>query len=220
MKKTLYILLIFVYLPVLIKAQECDSDIFFPAQVRSERLTGTFLPYHSSGNNSPFLSDWSGGTVILINDARVDKVLLRYDCTKDEILWLRDSDLKTILLDKEKIKGFILQDQEEKPIEFKKVKLPPSIHNENESFVQVLVEGKLSLYLHHKWEMSSLDEIYVRNRYFLCKDGVYIHCKPSKRNIKRIFKDAKPTIKEIITESGLKIRNEDDLIRFVEKYNQ
>lgn len=133
---------------------------------------------------------------------------------------MRESDFKTAILDKSKITGFMIENSENRPVLFKKHMLPSSIYTSEETFLEVLAEGKLSLYIHHRREISnSTDEIFVRDDYYFMKEGQYIRFKPFRFIITRVFKDEKNEIRALTREYKMKFKTKDQITRFVNLYN-
>lgn len=218
MIKQFCFILMFILMTRVSPGQGCNAEEYLPASVSSERLAGTYYPYMYKSNDSRFFTDWTRGKVLMINGLEVKDALLRYDCVFDELTWMRESDFKTAILDKSKITGFTIENG---LVRFKKHALPSSIYTSKEPFLEVLVEGDLSLYLKHRREINhTTDEIITHVDYYFLKEGQYTRFKPSRFTIMRIFKDEKDKIRSLSREYKLKFKTKDQIIRFVKLYNQ
>src|SRR6056297_2002353 len=115
------------------------------------RLRGKIFVNEFRGENQQniYFNDWTQGKVILKDSTVVGKKYLRYNRYIDELLYLRTSDYKMMVVDKDMLRGFeLMLDGNEKKARFVLKKFKPwYVPDTMQVFLQVLEEGKVGLYV-------------------------------------------------------------------------
>ena len=95
------------------------------------------------------------------------------------------------------------------------------LNDSSSSFLQVLVEGELSLYVKRRAKkISSFNDLVREDEYYLLYKGNYNKFKPSRFGLYRVMDEAdKPKMKAAVRSEHLKVRRELQLIRAIEIYN-
>ena len=148
---------------------------------------------------------------------------LRYNALLDEILWMRISDYKIAMLYKDLVQGFTLYSEEGKKQKVYKKTIVPDFVYLGSIFLEVLAEGKYSLYCYRRIDMIPTKyELYPDFQYYLKMDEDYIHISLRRSSVFKAFSDEEKTkIKSIIRSNRLKIKkNETDLIRLIVLLNR
>lgn len=175
-------------------------------------------------NSKQYYNNWSDGHVKLVTGAIVKNELLRYNLLLDELLWLRKMDYSTGIIYKNTVDEFTLFNDSNASISrFKKVRLQSWFSSDSAfTYLQVLAEGKVSLYVQRKVISisNSTNELKAKNKYYLKVDGVYSGFAPNLSSFSDILKADKKKMKSLIHTNHLNIRNETELIEAVDIYNE
>jgi len=200
----------------------CDTasiDKMFGVRLLAKTYVNT-----NGTNSKQYYNNWSAGTVNLVTGAVVKSELLRYNLLLDELLWLRKMDYSTGIVYKNTIQEFTLfNDSSASIARFKKVRLR-SWHSSDSvyCYLQVLAEGKVSLFVQRKVISisNSSNELKTKNKYYLKVDGVYSGFAPNISSFSEKLKDDKKKMKSIVHTNHLNIRKETELIEAVKLYNE
>jgi hypothetical protein len=186
-------------------------------------LTGKAFNNKFVSNNVQYFNSWSIGTIYLKDSTIVKNKYLRYNALLDEILWMRNSDYQVAVLERSKIDKVEFFDKGKNLIvTFEKVDHKNIQHPENEDmFLQLLVTGEVNLYKKAEVvENKSNAELVKRDFYFLYKNGEYINFQNKRILFVRAFGADKKLIRHILRSNFFMVRNESNLIKAVEIYNQ
>lgn len=226
MCRTIFILLLLTYsisntFSQYYSCQNDTSKIY--ASSTEEKLTGrAYYPKVYINNELQYFNTWSKGEVILNDGAVVKNVYLRYDSYTDELLWLRDLDLQTAVVEKQYINGFkIYLEYNKSTAYFKKIFIENWYEfNGFPRYLQVLAEGKISLYVQRQVSLNNnTNELYQKYQYFLLKNGRFYSFKPARITLLNIMQEDKEKMKSVLRSHRLHVRKESDLIEAIIIYN-
>ncbi len=194
------------------------SDTLF-----SPALSGTYHINKFAKYKMQYIDLWREGEVLLVSGEIAKNKYLRYNALLDEIMWMRISDYKVVMLYKDLVQGFTIYSEQGKNEKVYKKTIVPDFNYLGSIFLEVLVEGKCSLYCYRRIEMiPTIYELYPDFQYYLKMDEDYIHISLRRSSVLKAFSDEEKTkIKSIIRSNRLKIKkNETDLIRLIVLLNQ
>ncbi len=203
-----------------------------PASLSEPKLAGEwYVPEADYYGNQLFMNKWFRGDVFLVNGRTAHDKTLTYNVVQDGVIWLDEQGGKVVRLDKGLISGFVLRDDQEKEILFRKIRVRSSfVRDTAPVFVQVLYEGEhLSLYAQRKVEdyypgkygkvaaRGSLPDLEPQPVYYIFRDGAqYARIRKIKRKeLIRDFPLEKQQIKKILRKHHLSVRKETQLIKAV-----
>jgi hypothetical protein len=198
----------------------CDTAISAERMFGARLLAKTYV--NTNGTNSKqYYNNWSNGEVKLVNGDIVKNELLRYNLLLDELLWLRKIDYSTGMVYKNTVEEFTLfNDSSASIARFKKAQLQSWYSSDSAyTYLQVLAEGKVSLFVQRNIS-NSTNELKAKNKYYIETDGVYAGFAPNLSSFCAPLKDDKKKMKSIVHTNHLTIRNELDLIKAVDIYNE
>ena len=188
-----------------------------------EKLVGRIFVNPLVSNNLQFFNEWTTGEIYLQNGKTVKNKYLRYNGYLDYLLWLRESDYQTAIINRETVAGFKLYDKNNIPFAyFKNLKIKNWYTGDSTKlYLQVLAEGHISLYVHRQIKiLNNNNELYKQYIYYICKDGVYHNLSLGRLSLLRFFADNKSKVRSIIRKNHLKVKQEDHLSEFVKLYNE
>jgi hypothetical protein len=171
-----------------------------------------------------YFGDWAKGDVNLENGDVISGIFLRYDMYMDEVLWLRETDFKTGVLPRGDILGFIIYNERKEPqAEFLRRNIKqPYKSDSSETFLQVLVKGKLELFAFRK-VMQSASDYTLRDdsRYLIFSHGKSYYAGASKRQLLKVPGVDEEKLKSVLKLNRVKLDgSEYSLIRVIDLYNK
>jgi hypothetical protein len=169
-----------------------------------------------------YFNNWVLGEVRLKNGDVIRNIFLRYDIYMDELLWLRHSDLKTGILNKADVAGFILSENRNEPsATFIKKNITLPFIGSKDSYLQVLVTGDPALYAYRNATTTSTDYRLIENgKYLISLAGKNYFVKLTKKSLLDIPVIPETEMKAIIRSNRIAIKNNEyELIRAVSLYN-
>jgi hypothetical protein len=200
----------------------CDTASSAEKMFGARLLAKTYVNTNGT-NNKQYYNNWSNGEVKLVNGDIVKNELLRYNLLLDELLWLRKKDYSTGMVYKNTVQEFtVYNDSSASTTRFIKVGLRNLYSSDSAyTYLQVLTEGKVSLYVQRKVISisKSTNELKVKIKYYLKVDGVYSGFTPNLSSLSETLKDDTKKMKSIVHTNRLNIRNEMELIKAVDIYN-
>lgn len=192
-------------------------------------LEENMVGVHIKNDDLPNLKDdkyshWNKGVVILANGDSVTSKIIRYDGVTDNLLVKANTLGEKIALDKNFISEFVIYSLDGKVrYRFKKIKVNELMGiSEKEIFLQVLTEGKTSLYAYRKLnKLSTANELCYNYTLFLIKEdnSVYTIVKPSKYRLLSILNEKKNLLKPLLRKNHIRIRNEEQLVTAIKLAN-
>jgi hypothetical protein len=231
MKHYIFIILLLIYKSVdaqTIKPIETDS-------LFSTKLTGeTYLEYRGYNGNQYYYTDWVDSDILLSTGEKVFNKKLKYNGLLDEVIWLNTSIPGLFQLDKEFICDFWLKRSTDKPNHFKLMNVNDTIKNhKSDIFAEVIVEGKVSLYIHRQISVVDVQSIMRDNKLYpyktIAPTPIYYIKLPTNKftkliklsriSILKVFPDQKKKIRKLIRENHLDMRTENGLKEMIELMN-
>jgi hypothetical protein len=104
----------------------CSEPLIVDGNYTLNRLV--FREYHNPINSyrgEQFLNEWAKGNINLVNGEKINNITLRYDMFSDELLYLREDDFVTGIVNKDDCEHFqISASQSELSFVKKQIKLP------------------------------------------------------------------------------------------------
>lgn len=188
---------------------KCGGE--YPANVQIEdKLNG--LPYKNllaDYNDQYFNEQFVNGNIVLRDGSMVRNKLLKYSGYLDELIWVRSNDYQRILLKKEDINEFSLFANDSlHTVRFKKIRIKNWFEQDSiNAFLQVLVEGRYSLYAFRKMNIHSNSfNFYKQYEYFIKKpDGKLYSLKLRRKQLFMIVPEIKDDIKALIRNHSFKV---------------
>jgi len=202
----------------------------------SAKLTGDFF-YESKQyiGEQYFNIDWWDGDILLSTGQKVYGKLLRYSGLFDELIWLNNSNYGKFKLDKLSVDEFWIKDKSEKDFHFKRINLSDTTSTHRLGiYVEVMVTGKLSLYIQRKISVVGYEDEYknkILSRYYDLKStpiyyiklpsNIYLTLNKQSRNaLLKLFPKNKNELSKIIRDNRLNVRAEDDFVKIIELMNK
>ena len=235
MKHTLCFL--FLLISISINAQSnsvkenTDGDTIF-----SPKLTGeAFIENKQYIGEQYFITDWVKGDILLSTGDIVYNKSLKYNGLFDEVIWMNTSNFSKYKLDKSFISDFWLKRDQGDTIHFKRVNADETNSNHpTEIFVQVGIEGKVSLYIQRKIRIVSEEYMYHNNKllyynnianrplYYIKLPSTGLTCmnRIHRRTFLRLFPDQKKKISKLLKDHHLNFKTEYDLIKVIGLLNE
>jgi hypothetical protein len=181
----------------------------------------TYLYNKVKGNAFLFSGDFLHGS-ITFNGKQYNDISLRYDIFNDEVISFADP-FMILQLNKEMVEKFSF-DFENKTYRF--LNLGTDSANAVKGFVNVLYEGKTSLYIKYKKEIDLLtsakkyDLFYQTHRIYIMNKGE-VYPVTGRRNLLNILEDKRDQIRHFLKLNNLYVwmKNPDSFIRVLEYYD-
>jgi len=217
-------------------AQTIHQSRFLDADsVFSTKLTGeTFIEKRYKGDPF-FTNDWVKGAVLLTSGDTVSGKRIKYNGLLDEIIWLNPFNLRKVKLDKSYISEFWYKNIQGKTIHFKRINVNDlSAVQQPAIFVEVALEGKVSLYIQHKFRVFDTENFYEDAKqysieliepstmyYIKLPSNKYIVAKSIKRNtLLNLFPEQKKDIVKLLKLNHLNFKSESSIIKVIDKLNK
>lgn len=194
----------------------------------SNRLDGKLYGriYHSTAHaNQYFLTpiDWVDGEIQLSDGDVVENMKMRYDAKNDELVAYNDNLKSLLYVEKEQVKGFIMQ---EDGVSRKFVKIKNRNINWGSQYFEELYGGQNSLLARHyvhEQKVSPFKDKYGIMRdseylmkveyYFYSVDEGYEKVGVKKRAYLAAYPEKKREIKKILRSENIRISDEKSMIR-------
>lgn len=230
MKRTLLFIL-FLCHGSAIYAQSVNLDSIFEPKLRGE----IFHIQKAVEGNQFYSNEWILSDIKLSSGEMVFNKQLKYNILLDEIIWLKPNSFEQVKLEKHFIDAVYFKNYLGKDICFKRIHAKlPALMDSTDIFVEVLVEKVASLYVYRTVRIEGtvnnvngidryLDKIVPQPEYILVLPDRQISefKKISKRNlIKALPEEYKSSVKYILQQNHLSVRNEIDLTKLVEMIQQ
>jgi len=208
-----------------------EKDSFFESKLTGE----SFFENKQYLGDQYFNNDWAISDILLSSGEMVKNKNLKYNGLFDEVIWMNSSNYGKYKLDKSFISEFWLKIAPGSTLHFKRIHVDgPNESHPFDIFVQVKVEGKVSLYIHHKITITGEENLYVNNNlYYFNRIGkmpVYYIKLITNRYVKmsgirlssflKVFPEEKKEITKLLKENHLKIKTENDLIKAIGLLNK
>ena len=139
-------------------------------------------PVNGYKGEEQYLQDWTNGEIYLNNGGFIPNVILRYDRYLDQLLWMRMSDYRKGVLNKDIINGFKLYKEwiiPESVYTKKRIELPWI--DSTEVFLQVMVEGEISMYVYRKVKKEPVEFKLMDNTKYILESAGKVYAVPLRR---------------------------------------
>lgn len=213
-----------------LKANSVGDSIFSP------KLTGeAFFENKQYVGGQYFMEDWVKGDILLTTGSMVYNENLKYNGLFDEVIWMNTSNYGKFKLDKSFISDFWLIPTSGDTIHFKQINVDESTGNHpSDVFVQVEIEGKVSLYIQRRISIVSEDYMYHNDKllYYnnIAKKPLYYIKLPTnqltsisriqRRTFLKLFPEQKKMILKLLKDHHLNLKTENDLIKVIGLMNK
>lgn len=205
------------------------SQPFFQPNFLQQITASAFVPYYLQYDKDPyFYNKWATGSVTLISGEKHDSLKLKYDIHKDELHYYNDQLKKILHVDKEIVKEFTFNLNDEVYV-VGKSDLFEDYNEGGGSFYFVLVDGEISLWCKRYKEIneytefssaySKLGAFYLKQKYYIVKSEGKIRISLNKRLIAKQFPEKRKEILAFIRENKLNVKNEKHLIKIFTEIN-
>ena len=186
---------------------------------KSVPVTATLFINEFPSKKEQFTDDWSTGNIYYTNGSISENCKLRYNCWKDELIWLRETDFKTGTVIKSSVKAFNFSGSGQSK-HFNKFTDDKSLLKQV-IYLEVLTEGSISLYCHRKVSYIKSSNTFTNNhQYYLKINGEMTKVKIRKSDLlKHLAEVQQKKIKTILRENHLKFKDEYDLAKAFDMYN-
>jgi hypothetical protein len=187
-----------------------------------------FNEYQQIKGSAFLFDDWTKSDIVFKNGTIVKDVNLKIDVYMHQVVIYHDLLKRLIQLDKNEVVSFTFNDNGRER-KFKKLDENKSKATATDGiFVEILVEGKVSVYKVFYKErifMSTPVKPYIYefsqgNEYRLNVDNNDIRISLGKKSLYKLFPEHKPELKEYIRKSHLKLKKEVDFAKAAEFINQ
>lgn len=182
----------------------------------SAPITATLFINEHPSKKEQFTGNWEKGSVIFTNGTKAKNKMLRYNGWKDELIWMRKSDYKRGTVIKDQVKEFSLGEKR-----FIHYYDNTSLFKQD-IYLEVLAEGKISLYCHRKVTyIKSSDAFSTNYQYYLKLDSSLMKIRLRKSTIINSFTEEEQKIfKNIVRKNHLKIKNEYQMAKALDLFNK
>jgi hypothetical protein len=187
------------------------------------KLMGKAFVNKYPGKSIQFYKSWMPGNLLMSDSSIVNNKFLVYNSLLDELIWLRTADQKQVVLKKQTIAGFTLYGTDNvKVAEFKRLHLKNrSLADSTGTFLQILAEGKISLYAERKVTFeSNTNEFHNKTQYYLQKGGNFYILIPNRWFLYQLMGEDKAKMKAIVRRKFLFIKKEPELIEAIQLFNE
>lgn len=187
-------------------------------------------PSSTEVKGSPFFyDDWITGKVFINDRVESEKIPLKFDTHEQVVQFRRNG--KTFAIGPNKLVGFVFY-ADPNNIIFKNGFESPDNNIDKQTLLRIIEEGESATFVaHHHTRLyedapsyGSANQIKeFRNRdtlYMIDGDGNFTEVKLRKRHITRALKDMADKVEQHANKNNLSFRNEDDVARMVNKYNE
>ena len=200
----------------------CIEDISLTKDFQ-KNLSGRFYVSRMMNYGLQFYYKWATGDIITNDGQIIRNKFIRYNRYYDELMWLRKSDYKTAIIDRETIDEFIIYAEDNSPYaHFRKTRIKKWYESDStDVFLEVLTEGHISLYVYRTLTVIRTKiEIYDKDIYYLMMNNNYQRIDASRLGLMRALPQNKVQLKQIIRKNKLKIKIESQLIKAIELLNE
>ncbi|MCK9311832.1 MAG: hypothetical protein M0P26_06105 [Bacteroidales bacterium] len=201
----------------------------------SPKLTGEIYVQERQYQGEVFYNNqYVKSNILLSTGEMVYGELLKYNGYLDEVIWMNHSNYKQFIIDKSSITDFWTKDNLDHPVHFQRINVRDTTISHRDIFVEVVIEGKMSLYIQHQI-LCLPDQITYSNgqaRYiktFEPRTLYYIKL-PSNNFLKmrklnrssflKLFPEQKKSISRLIKKNHLKLKSVSGLIGTIDLMNK
>jgi hypothetical protein len=188
-----------------------------------EKLAGTIIE-RSLDKKQFYVSEWSRGTIQLVNGKRVTDELLKYNGYLDKFVLFKAKTGQQVLLNDEEIREVDLKNDNTGSTKyFVRAKIKQWFNVDSiYTYLEVLAKGNTSLYARRKIDFfPAANEYKPVIKYFVgMSDGSVHPLNPSNRNFLTLIGKQNESFRTDLRKERLNIRAESDFIRAINLYNE
>lgn len=169
-----------------------------------------------------FFNNWTLGEVFLLGGDIIRNIYLQYDQYQDLLLWLRKSDFKAGILNKDAVTGFLLYDNRNAVSAiFAKKRIAVPYLGMSDVFLEVLEPGDVTLYAYRSSSVMSGDNRLVEySRYLVSVSGSDYWIRLQRKNLLGIPGVSSAEMKDILRTNKITVNgSEEGFIRAISLYN-
>lgn len=244
-----YIIILLLQLPVLLLSGQADlcNTTINQRSLFEAVLTGQSFQMKRTIGSQLFRDDSFRGDIILTSGDTVRNKLIAYNAYQDEIIWTMPGKMSAIKVDREQVEKFILHDiydvekfilhntYDEVPVVFRHLHGTIEGNRQIDFYAQILLEDTLSLYATRninsagkiEQEAGGINTFIDKIEpippvyYFGLPDNKYLEIKYlRKKSIYNALPYYKEAIRALLIGHHQTLRNENDLIRIVQLFNE
>ncbi|MCE5175010.1 MAG: hypothetical protein ABFC90_09915 [Bacteroidales bacterium] len=214
---------------VIKSVSEVDS-IFSP------KLTGGFYVQERQYQGDLFFNNkFVKSDILLSTGEMLYGELLKYNGYLDEVIWMNHTNYKQFIIDKAYISDFWTKDSLDHPAHFRRINVRDTTISHRDIFVEVVIEGKLSLYIQHQI-LCIPDEItyssdgqarYIKTfepmplYYIKLPSDKYLKMhKLGRRSFLNLFPEQKKSIYRLVKKNHLNLKSVKGLIGTIDLMNK
>ena len=203
-----------------------SAQVKLPENWDTEKIKGTTnYPYPAAAGYPYLTGKFINGEIEFRDGIKIGNIQLRYSKYRDELVYYNKDVSSQVIIDKISLKGFSLTDSTGVRRIFRQLYF--NGYSPGNRFFEVLVDGKVSLLVYRKTVLESCapySDIFGRLNNMSYQDtfGYYFY-QPEKgfepvkiSKISLVSKFSKPdqaVVKKILRKNGIKINNEQGLVR-------
>ena len=194
----------------------------FPEKKEDKASSGEYM---GVGGGQYFLKDWSDGVIRFSSGKVTDKFKLKFNTAQNKLLLQFNG---SAFAAESKINEFVMYTKNKKDSFLFRKGYPITERGNEETFYQVLEEGKatlLQLSAKDIIEEKEILEAKVSRHYtdvelfYIFRDGKMHKVEKETTPVQDILLDRRDELKRYISEQQLKMRSAEDLVKVVKKYN-
>jgi hypothetical protein len=200
------------------------------------KLTGEFF-YESKQyiGEQYFNVNWEQSDILLSTGEMIHNMSLKYNGLFDELIWMNSTNYGKFKLDRSFVREFWLKDEQGLSTHFKKIDVHESDNgNQPDVYVEIGIEGKISLYIHRKISVVGTKTLYMEDGYrvfgIIEATPVYYIKLPTNHYLKlnkirhkaflKLFPEEKKAIDKIIKANHLDVTVESDFVEVIKLMNK
>lgn len=230
-----YLYLSFLLICISINAQTKGTTISEVDSIFSPKLTGTTFIDKRYNGDPYFNKDWVESNILLSTGEMVYAKKLKYNGLLDEVVWLNASNFKEFKLDKLNISDFWFKNTQNKSVHFKRINVnATTTGHQSDSFVEVAIEGKISLYIQHRISMIGSENIYENNKLYnldiieprplycikLLSNRYVTMTKIRRNSLLKLFPEQKKAIIKLLNKNHLNFSSESEIVKIIDLMNK
>ena len=200
----------------------CPNDDDYEIRLQESLMGFAYRNPVEGYTGRQYFNNWALGEVRMINGDMIRNIFLQYDTYMDELLWLRQSDLKTGIINKGDVAGFRLSNNINEPsMTFIKKNITLPFIGSKDAYLQVLVKGDPALYAYRNATTTTTDYRLIDNgKYLISVAGNDYFVRLRRNSLLDIPVIPGTEMKAILRSNRIAIRNnEHELIRAISLYN-
>jgi len=170
-----------------------------------------------------FSSEWKVGDIYLVNGETIHSKYLRFNGFSDQLFWLRKKDYQISIIERSTVKGFSLTDTILQTTQvFRRSNfIQHDLAGFPDIFLQVLVEGEISLFLAHRVDyLRNTDEYSSSPQYYVIVNGQIKAISLRRRALVRLLGEQKSKMRSIIRQFDLDLSTERGMVAAILAFNK